>query len=70
MAAAGAGIGIAVAAGVARLSMHAIRAEAAPAAWIWMAGPAMLGLAMLIAGVVPARRASLTDPVRALRDAN
>jgi putative ABC transport system permease protein len=38
--------------------------------WVWLAGPIVLGCAVLIAGVLPVRRALMVDPLRILRPDN
>jgi putative ABC transport system permease protein len=35
--------------------------------WMWMAGPAMLGTAVVLASVLPARRAAMVDPRKVVR---
>ena len=37
-----------------------------PKAWVWIAGPILLGGAAALAGVLPARRALMVDPLRIL----
>ena len=41
-----------------------------PALWIWLAAPLVLAIAVAIAGVLPARRASMVNPLTILRDDN
>jgi len=41
-----------------------------PNSWVWIAGPMALGCAVAIAGVLPARRALMVDPLRILRPDN
>jgi ABC-type lipoprotein release transport system permease subunit len=41
-----------------------------PAAWIWMAAPLLLAGVVLIASVLPARRALIVNPLTTLRDNN
>jgi ABC-type lipoprotein release transport system permease subunit len=36
--------------------------------WVWLVGPAMLAGAVGVSAVLPARRASLVDPLRIMRD--
>jgi len=43
---------------------------ASPNSWVWIAGPIVLGCAVAIAGVLPARRALMVDPLRILRPDN
>lgn len=39
----------------------------APNLWVWIAGPIVLTVAVAVAGVLPARRALMLDPLRILR---
>ena len=39
----------------------------APNLWVWIAGPIVLAGAVAVAGVLPARRALMLDPLRVLR---
>jgi ABC-type antimicrobial peptide transport system permease subunit len=41
-----------------------------PKSWVWIAGPMVLAAAVGIAGVLPARRALMVDPLRILRSGN
>jgi ABC-type lipoprotein release transport system permease subunit len=41
-----------------------------PALWIWMAAPLLLAVSVALAGVIPARRALLVDPLTILREEN
>ena len=41
-----------------------------PALWIWLAAPLLLGVSVVIASVVPARRALILNPLVILRDNN
>jgi ABC-type lipoprotein release transport system permease subunit len=36
--------------------------------WVWFAGPSVLAAAVIIASVLPARRALMVDPVKLLRN--
>jgi hypothetical protein len=38
--------------------------------WVWIAGPIVLAAAVAVAGVLPARRALMVDPLRVLRSSN
>jgi ABC-type antimicrobial peptide transport system permease subunit len=40
----------------------------APAWWVWIAGPAVLAVAVAAASLLPARRSLMVDPVRLLRE--
>lgn len=41
---------------------------APPPFWVWMAGPLLVAVAVALAGVLPARRALMIDPLRILRN--
>ncbi|HLK20568.1 MAG TPA: ABC transporter permease [Bryobacteraceae bacterium] len=41
-----------------------------PTAWIWLAAPLLLGISVVIASVVPSRRALILNPLVILRDNN
>jgi len=41
-----------------------------PALWVWMAAPLLLAASVVIASVLPARRASIMNPLTILRDNN
>jgi ABC-type lipoprotein release transport system permease subunit len=41
-----------------------------PKSWVWIAGPIVLGFAVAVAGILPARRALMVDPLRILRRDN
>jgi len=41
-----------------------------PKSWVWIAGPIVLACAVAVAGILPARRASMVDPLRILRRDN
>ena len=43
---------------------------ASPKSWVWIAGPLVLAGAVAVAGILPARRALLVDPLRMLRSGN
>ena len=40
----------------------------APALWVWMAAPVLLAVAVVLASVLPARRALVVNPVTIMRD--
>jgi hypothetical protein len=42
--------------------------NASPAPWIWLAAPLLLGVSVVLASVVPARRALILNPLVILRD--
>jgi HAMP domain-containing protein len=70
LAAAGALAGLAGSLVIARLLAPITPVDYSPALWVWMAGPVVLAVAVTIAGVLPARRASMADPLMLLRDNN
>jgi ABC-type lipoprotein release transport system permease subunit len=41
-----------------------------PKSWVWIVGPIVLTCAVAVAGVLPARRALMVDPLRILRSGN
>jgi putative ABC transport system permease protein len=41
-----------------------------PALWVWLAAPLVLGGAVAIASILPARRALIVNPLEILRDEN
>lgn len=53
---------------LARLLVRILPGGTSPALWVWLAGPAVLAGAVLISSILPARRASLVDPLRIMRD--
>lgn len=65
--AAGAVAGLAGSLVLARLLPHVTAGIGPPKAWVWMAGPIVLAAAVLVAGVLPSRRALMADPLRLLR---
>lgn len=70
LACAGALIGMLVSVALSRLLAHMTPVDSSPALWVWLAPPLMLGIAVVIAGVVPARRASILNPLTIMRDDN
>jgi len=44
--------------------------SSAPELLAWFAGPAVPAAAVVLSGILPARRASLVDPLRIMRDNN
>ena len=53
-----------------RLLARITAANSLPAVWVWLIAPAVLALAVVIASVLPARRALLVNPATILRDEN
>jgi macrolide transport system ATP-binding/permease protein len=41
-----------------------------PALWVWLAAPLVLAVAVVIASVLPARRAAIVNPLTIMRDDN
>jgi hypothetical protein len=68
LAAAGTIAGMIASVVIARLLSRVAMTDESPAAWVWMAGPVMLGSVVALASMLPARRSLMIDPVRALRD--
>jgi len=69
LALAGSTVGLLAAAVLARL-LAGIVPSSAPELHAWFAGPAVLAAAVVLSGILPARRASLVDPLRIMRDNN
>jgi putative ABC transport system permease protein len=53
-----------------RLLARITPVNSSPALWVWLAAPLVLALAVLIASVLPARRALIVNPARIMRDDN
>ncbi|HEX4170283.1 MAG TPA: ABC transporter permease [Bryobacteraceae bacterium] len=53
-----------------RLLSRITSAQSLPALWVWLAAPAVLTLALLIASVLPARRSLLVSPLTVMREDN
>lgn len=51
-----------------RLFGHILPVSGPPAFWAWLAGPVVLGLMVILAGVLPARRALALNPITILRE--
>jgi hypothetical protein len=68
LAAAGTGLGMALAWGLLRLLLHADDGFAQPAAWIWAACPAVLLVMLVIATIAPARWALAVNPLSIARE--
>ena len=69
---AGAGtlLGMLVSLALLRLLTHITPGNSSPAFWVWLAAPLVLGMAVVIASLLPARRASIIDPLTIMRDDN
>jgi putative ABC transport system permease protein len=53
---------------LARTLAEIVPGNASPALWIWLAAPLLLAVSVVIASVVPARRALILNPLVVLRD--
>ena len=53
---------------VAQWMAHTMPAGVAFSAWTWIAAPLTLGLAVIVASVLPAKRALDSDPLMLMRD--
>jgi len=53
-----------------RLLARIAPANSLPAIWVWLIAPALLALTVVIASVLPTRRALLVNPATILRDEN
>ncbi len=51
-----------------RLLAHITLSNGSPAWWVWLAAPVMLGVAVVIASVLPARRALVVNPLTIMRE--
>jgi ABC-type antimicrobial peptide transport system permease subunit len=70
LAGAGALLGMLVSLALLRLLAHITPRNSSPALWVWLAAPLVLAVAVVIASVLPARRASIVDPLTIMRDDN
>jgi hypothetical protein len=68
LAAAGAASGMIASLGVAEWMRRIAPDASAPAPWIWIAAPALLGALVLVGGLLPARRALAVDPILIMRE--
>ena len=53
-----------------RLLAGIVPGNSSPALWVWLAAPLVLAGAVAIASVLPARRASIVNPVIIMREDN
>jgi hypothetical protein len=53
---------------VARWITHIMPNVGSLTLWVWLAGPLVLGTAVLLAGILPARRALMVNPLAIMRD--
>ena len=67
-AAAGAGVGLLASLVVARWLARVTPAATSPALWVWLLAPLVLIAAVVIASVLPARRAGSVSPLAIMRD--
>ncbi len=70
LACAGAVAGIAGSLLVSRSLSRIVPGNGGPALWVWCTAPLLLALATALASVIPARRASMVNPLTVLRDDN
>ena len=70
LAAAGTLVGVLVSLLLSQLLTRIASHIASPKSWVWIAGPILLGCAVAVAGILPARRALMVDPLRILRSDN
>ncbi len=70
LACAGALVGMLGSLALSRLLARITPRNSAPALWVWLAAPLVLAVAVLIASVLPARRASIVNPLTIMRDDN
>jgi len=68
LAAAGAGVGLLASLVVARWLTRVTPAATSPALWVWLLAPLVLIAAVVIASVLPARRAVSVSPLAIMRD--
>jgi ABC-type antimicrobial peptide transport system permease subunit len=55
---------------VSRWLAHITASNHSPARWVWFAAPLALGIAVVIASVLPARRALMINPLKIMREEN
>jgi ABC-type antimicrobial peptide transport system permease subunit len=53
-----------------RLLVRITPGSGLPALWVWLAAPIVLAVAVAVASMVPARRASIVNPLTIMRDDN
>jgi len=70
LAATGALLGTLGSLALSRLLAPLIPGNRLPALWVWLAAPLVLALAVVIASVLPARRAVMANPVTIMREEN
>jgi hypothetical protein len=70
LACAGALIGMLVSAALSHSLARIAPGDNSPGLWVWLAAPLVLGMAVVIASVLPARRASIVNPLMIMRDDN
>jgi hypothetical protein len=64
------GVGILASLALARLFAHSTSVNSFPALWVWLIAPLLLAVGVLIASILPARRALLINPLTIMRDDN
>jgi ABC-type antimicrobial peptide transport system permease subunit len=70
LACAGTLVGMLAALALSRLLARITPPNSSPALWVWLAAPLVLAMAVLIASVLPARRALVVNPLTIMRDDN
>jgi ABC-type antimicrobial peptide transport system permease subunit len=68
LACAGTLIGMLGSLALARLLGRIAPGHSSPALWVWLAAPLLLAIAVIIASVLPARRALIVSPLTIIRD--
>ncbi|HEY3744506.1 MAG TPA: FtsX-like permease family protein, partial [Bryobacteraceae bacterium] len=67
LAAMGSLAGVIAAVALTRLLLRIIPGGGLPAVWVWLAGPCVLAGTVMLSSLLPARRASLVNPLRLMR---
>ncbi len=70
LAAAGSMAGLLASAALSRLLARITPASGSPALWVWLVAPFLLAVSVVIASILPARRALLISPITIMRDDN
>jgi hypothetical protein len=70
LAATGSAAGILASFALSRLLAHITPVNSSPALWVWLVAPLLLAVGVVIASILPARRALLVNPLTIMRDDN
>jgi FtsX-like permease family protein/MacB-like protein len=62
--------GILASLALSRLLAHITPVNSSPSLWVWLVGPLLLTIGVVIASILPARRALLVNPLAIMRDDN